>query len=417
MKKFFSKELIILLFCILTFISIRSIYFPYHFNFSSDQGNFASKSLELWKSKKIELVGPSISFHLENRYLFQGSATYYMMLLFLIPGKFDPIISSYLFMLFCSFMTIPLYYGTKKLVNKKTAFLICILYALLPLYIDYTTFFWNPTLQFSLTPFLILSLGLYIQYRKILFTFSSGLIAGFLLLFHYQFVIIIIGLILFHIFVLRIRWKEALMLLGGLIVGFSPMIIFELRNQFYNTQTLFLFLTHLNKIVINSGGNSSYTHYFLSISLFVIIFIIYLVKKYLNTKIIIGIYLFLLISTLFLYGQKPTHAFGMAQNWNYTDEQKVHTIITSQNTKKFNIVNLIYDTTAQVQKYLLQKDTISINYEDYYHNEYLYVISNSSNFSKNKSYEIVTFKPYEIITTWKINQKYNLYLLKRITIT
>ena len=245
-----KKEKVYIFLIILLGLIIRSLNFSYFLNFSTDQALFATKSLEIWKNKEITLVGPPISYSYFGRNLFQGSITYYFQLLFLLPAKFDPIISSYLFMIFSVFMGIPLYYGVKILISKKSALLILILYNFLPFYIDYSRFLWNPNFQFSLTPLLILFMGFFKKENKSFLLFTVGFLAGLLSLFHYQYLIIIFGLGIYYFFIKKNSLRNLFMFLVGIIGGFLPMIVFELKNNFYNLQTLFFYLNNINKKIL-----------------------------------------------------------------------------------------------------------------------------------------------------------------------
>src|SRR3989344_1130603 len=122
---------IIILFFIALFIFIRSINFSQHLNFSFDQAWGATRVLEIWENKEFTLVGPGSSIVINGKQILQGSINYYFYLIFLLLGNFDPIISSYLFMLFAGLMIIPLYLGVRYLFNKNVAFFIVIIYSLL----------------------------------------------------------------------------------------------------------------------------------------------------------------------------------------------------------------------------------------------------------------------------------------------
>ena len=70
-----------------------------------------------------------------------------------------------------------------------------------------------------------------------------------------------------------------------------------------------------------------------------------------------------------------------------------------------------------VVKYHLKKDGYKMNYDDYYHNDYLYVVSPDPDVFKDPAYELYTFKPNKLLKTWKLNDTYNLYLFERIKAT
>lgn len=411
MKKI--NDLIVISIFIALFIIIRSINFPLFLNFSTDQAAFSLKSLELWRSKQLILIGPSISFHFIGRDLYQGSLTYYFQLLFLLLGRFDPLKSSYLFMLFSSLMVLPLYFGSLILIGYYGAIFVTTLFVLLPFYIDYSRFFWNPNYQFILTPILILLIGLYKKTKKNSFLFLSGLSGGILLLFHYQFVVIIAFLSGYYLLFKKIGLKGFIIFAGGVILGFSPLIIFELRNNFYNLQTLFLYIKNYKEVIFRKQGGISFSsHYFLSISLFLSMIIGFLLKKHLS-KIILILGFVLIIYDLALYTKKPTNAFGMADHWNYLMEEKVNQFIQNERLQNFNIVNLEYDTNATVQKYLIEKNNIKGISKDYYNNHYLFVINKDDRYMENPAYEVNSFTPSSLVKKWRISNHYWLYLLEK----
>ncbi|MBI4226477.1 hypothetical protein HY612_05185 [Candidatus Roizmanbacteria bacterium] len=103
----------------------------------------------------------------------------------------------------------------------------------------------------------------------------------------------------------------------------------------------------------------------------------------------------------------------MSPNWNYLMEKKAYQLIKKENLKDFNIVNHIYDNKSVVIKYHLKLENYQIDYDDYYHNKYLFVISNTDKIFHDPAYEIKTFQPNKKLKQWKLNDTYNLYLFKR----
>jgi len=406
------KEYIILLTVLVGGIIIHSLHFGSYLNFSTDQAAFSIRALEILKNKNVELIGPSISFHYIGRDIYQGSITYYVILLFLLVSNFDPILGSYLYMLVSMIMVIPLYLGVKKLVNQPAAFFVAGVYSFLPFYIDYSRFFWNPNFQFSFTPLLILFIGLFNKTAKNIYAFLVGFSAGILLLFHYQYAIVIAGLLIYYSLLNKTSFKQFLLLTIGVTVGFSPLIIFELRNQFYNLQTILLYLQNSEEIFTSTSSFNF--HYILSISLFALTILAYFLRNYLHRPhILTGIIVILSVTSFVTYILPPSHAFGMKDSWNFIYEKKANDIIMSQDTLNYNIVHQGYDTVATVQKFLLKTKGVSIDYDDYYHNKYLYIISDRKDYMDDPAYEVATFKPSIEIKNWKINNKYILYLRSR----
>lgn len=403
---------LVVILCLL-YILVRSINFIPHLNFSSEQASFALKARELFESRKIELIGPPISWRFNGRYFFQGSITYYVMIPLLLLGNWDPVVSSYMMVLFGAVMLIPLYFGTKLLFNRKAALVLSFIFCFLPLYIDYSRFFWNPNLQFLFAPLVILWMGLFEKYKKVLFLFLVSFASGVLMLFHYQFFLVILGLIFYYLFYVKLALKNKLVFLSGFPVGFAPLIIFELRNQFYNLNTLCLFFINFKEVFLGVGHQSFAFHYILSILLFIFLVLSKYISK-ISSKFLLFFGIFTGACVLIYYSIVPSHGFGMAKDWNYSVELKAHNIIKAQKVQNYNIVNLGYDTIATTQKYLLIKEGVKMNFDDYYHNDYLFLITNKQDYMKNPAYEINTFRPNMLLKTWKLNERYNLFLLKRL---
>jgi len=410
-----SQEILVIFLIVLGALSIRSLHYSEVVNFSTDQATFATESLEIWENKEVRLIGPSISMKTMGRELFQGSITYYFQLLFLLPAQFDPIVASYLFTLFASFMIIPLYLGSRLLLGKNGALILTGIYAFTPLYVDYTRFLWNPTFQLSLTPFLVLWMGLFAKYRKwYLFAFIP-MWCGVLLQFHYQYVIVTGVLFLYYVVIKKSGWKSGALFFASFCVGYSPMILFELRNQFYNLQTLWLYITHWGSMFSKGVGSSFQYYYFISIGIVGLLPMLHVLRKWISQKNSILFVMILGIFALVIYVPRPNHATGMVENWNVLYEKKAHEIILEQNLSNYNIINLGYDTVAMTQKYFMKKEGVKENWEDYYRNKHLFIIVRKGyDYMKDPAYEINTFLPSRVIKKWDLNDMFELILRERV---
>lgn len=215
MKRLPLKKYLPLLSFLVLFILIRSINFQYHLNFSTDQALFSSQALSIIKNKTLTLIGPKFSLEYDGRFMFQGPLIYYFLIPFLLLGNYDPIKSSFIFMIFCSLMLIPLYFGTRLLINKNAAILFIIIYALFPVFINYTRFLWNPNFQFALLPLLLLLMGIFKKQSNFPLFWLSSATLGLLLQFHYSFLIVIVGLFFYYFFYLRVKVIFFAWVLGG----------------------------------------------------------------------------------------------------------------------------------------------------------------------------------------------------------
>ncbi len=197
----------------------------------------------------------------------------------------------------------------------------------------------------------------------------------------------------------------------GFVVGFSPVIAFELKNHFYNFQTFLLYLHHPE---VFRSSTTPPVHYMLSSSLFLLLLLLAVIRKVLTKGSVIGVSFALLTIDLFLYFPLPSHPFGMEHNWNYLYEKKAYELIRKEGIKEFNVANLIYNAKADVIKYLLKRDDLKIDYDNYTSNKYLYVLEDKDkDYRVDPAYEVHTFTPAVQVKKWSINNNYSLYLLKR----
>lgn len=407
-----KSDILILVFLFLLFVGIRTIHFTEHLNFSFDQAWTSTRVMEIWKNKEITLVGPGSSLVVNNKNLLQGALNYYFQLPFMLAGNWDPVLSSFSLMVYMGLMVFPLYFGVKLLSNKKAAIFVVILYSFLPYFIDFTRFFFGPVYQLSVMALIILFMGLYQKYKKWLYLFLVFFLTGVSLQIHYQTMIVIVILSVYYFFREKNKLYFFVAALLGLFLGYLPMIVFELKNKFYNFQIIQEYLQSSKK---STGSFSFSPHRYLSISLLLLALLTRYCGRFLSAKIILLAGLILFLLDLTLYVPLPGKGFGMSEHWNYPMEKKAYEIIKQENLKNYNIANLVYDNLSVVIKYLLKRDGLLLQYDDYYNNHYLFVIDkNEASIRKNPAYEVATFSPRKKIKKWELNKKYNLYLFERI---
>lgn len=427
MKKFVKKhkaEIIFLSIIIVLAIIVRSFNFAQNVNFTQDQADDSYTALQALREKKPVLIGSYIAYMYQGRKLLQGPLIIYTYGFFQILGGWDPVRASYIFMLFASFMIIPLYIGLRFLFDKKTAMAMSAVYAFFPYYIDYTRFMWNPNFQFVFMPILFLLMGLYKRTPKFIWIAITGLLCGLLLQYHFQFIpitVFVMGWFYFQIRKLKKKnrhWvKNILFFAGGFMIGWLPYIAFELRHQFYNTQTALLFLRHINELDgrTNSSTMANIAYYGLSTSFIILPFIIYEAFKLKIYHYVIGlVILFCAVVSFYQYVQPVNNPFlGKARNWYIKDEETAHRIIVSERLQNFAVAHLTYDNTSSVQKFLMLRDQTPGAVYNYRTNTYLFAVSDTDDFTQFGAYEIREFVPRKIVNKWKINDYYSLYLFKK----
>lgn len=402
---------------ILSLLIVLSLFFHlYNFserlNFSSDQAKFALKAWSLWEEKEFSFIGPSISLNLDGREIYQGGIIYYFLLLFLALGNFDPLNSSLLFSIFAVSAVVPFYFGLKLLLNEEKALAGTAVYLLLPLFINYTSFLWNPNFQLALIPFGFLFLGYFKKYKRVSLLFFSGIWFGLLIQFHYQLVLGLVMILIWLRLYVKISFSQILVFLLGVTVGFLPILIYEARNNFYNFNSLIYFLGHFGKFE-KGEGFLSHPHYYLSLLVIILVILLSWIKR-LPAKTLILLAGCFVIWDLIIFIPKPKQGFGMAKGWKYQDELKVAQIIKEQNLDGYNFTNLEYDSLYYVQKYFNKKDGLEEKVRDYWETDKLFVvIRKDEDLDSDPAYEIRVIKPYTQLKEWEINSGYKMRLLEK----
>lgn len=363
-----------------------------------DQGIFLLKSWDIYQNKEITLIGPTASPIVYGHQFFQGPLIYYSIIFVMLICDWNVIMASY-FLVFLNFLAlIILYLTAKKIFNKKIAIITAIIFTFLPISINFSNFLWNPNFLLILTPVFIF-LGTKSFASKKWWYLIWGIFGGICLQFHFQFVLILFFTFLFLI-LKKQEWKNILLFIGGTGIGYSPLLVFDLRNNFYNIKTILEWLKF--------GGDEKIAvpiYYFLSFVPFVCLGLAWLMNK-IRDKTLLILLLISLISYSFYTKINQKEALGMPNGWNYLLQEKtVEKIMKNGCPNNFNVASTISgDTRSYDLRFLLTaKNCKPMMVEEYPKAEKLFLIA-----PKNRSPETETVWEVQSLGKFKINQKIDL---------
>jgi|Napbiome12C3dose_1001474.scaffolds.fasta_scaffold00006_30 hypothetical protein len=239
MNRFTSKKSLL----ILVIITLLGLFF-YSFRlketqiFTDDTARDTLKALQIWQNKELTLIGPPASFSLNTiREVYFGSFYLYIGILGLMAANWDPV-GAVLPNTLLFTLSIPLFYYFLSLHNKDKFFIFfaTFLYTLSPVTVIHSRFFWNPNLIIPLSVlFFILATKKYENKKKIIFySFISGIVAGIMFNLHY---LIILPVFLFILIIFLKQKLKSLVALLGFLIASIPIMIFELRHNFYLSQS------------------------------------------------------------------------------------------------------------------------------------------------------------------------------------
>lgn len=208
--------------------------------FLADQASDSTAVLEIMRGNPT-LLGPVSSVG----GFFNGPIVYYLMLPFYLLLQADPIAGT-VFQTVVQLTTLPLIFLIgKKLFNDSVGLLSAFLFSISPLMVDYSR------MGFNSLPAIFFSTGIIWLFSSaeksatIKKTVLIGLLIGFIVQMHYLAVSLLLYALLFPVLIYRqtnkMRYYVALCL--GFLAGLSPYLLFELRNQFFNTKKIITYLT------------------------------------------------------------------------------------------------------------------------------------------------------------------------------
>lgn len=214
-----------------------------YLTFLGDEGRDVLVVKKMIIDHKFTLLGPTASVG----GFFLGPIYYYFMAPFLWLWNLDPTGPAVMVALFGLATITLLYYMGIRIFNFWTGFIAACLYALSPLVIAYSRSSWNPNIVPFFSTLLLLCLweiSQKPQARK--YYWVAGIVMGIGLQLHYLFLFLYV---MTAIWIVTVYWYRRFNLLnivwltGGIIIGLSPFLAFELRHGFPNTRSIYQFLT------------------------------------------------------------------------------------------------------------------------------------------------------------------------------
>lgn len=407
-----TKLLLVLLAAL--FLLLRFYRLPEQMNFSADQGLFFLRSWQIYQNRELTLLGPPTSMIFQGRQFFQGPAIYYSIMVLLWLAGWNPLIASAIFIGFNLLAALLVYAGVKKLAGEAAGLTVFFLMAVNPILIYFSQFLWNPNFLLLITPLLFYLLVNWQQQPKQLKLIAIGIVLGLGLQFHFQYLLVSILVSGWLLWRCQLKIRQFLCLLLGFIVGYLPMIVFELRHDFYNLRTILLILQNQAA----GGMTKLLPHYWLAVILGLTIWLgMWLAKARKNNRLVYFSTLGLLLVFSWLWTPAWIKNQRSFADWGYQETKRTADIIIQQALPDYNIANLLYgDTRAQAVRYLA---TVAgqppLGVEEYEDNHFLFIISAEPYelTVTNPVWEVSAIRPVELIDQWIINQSVKLFLLKR----
>lgn len=389
----------ILLFILLAGIFLRFFNFSQRIIFGPEQAISLTTSAQYIKDG-LSLLGQSYFHHTSTGLtMFYGPQFNYMLLPFLPLFNYQPVPVTVLFAILNLFTALVIYFLTEKLTDKKTALLAFFFFIFNATMINYSLFIWGLHF-FALFGFL--SFYFCIRFpelkKPLLVSFFLGFTSALGISFEYPYAVYALITLIVIFLRSKKKWANFLSFILGGLVGGSPMILFDLRNNFYTLKVLYYYF-------IDQTVNTTHTidpFHFLPLWGIACFLLAYLLQRYLKDKkailsLALAAYLFFNLTSQQVDLRQPT---GMPAGVNiHTYHQVAQTITADQPPDKFNLAVLLdFDTLGRPLRYLLtyvyhQSPQDFATYQDL---DALYVFARQDyDINQPQVWELKTYLPYQ----------------------
>lgn len=258
---FSSERKKILIFTLIFFIFSLSFFLRFYrirdyIIFLGDQGRDVWVVKKMLIDGKFTLLGPVAS--VGGFYL--GPLYYYLIVPFLLLSNFDPIGPAFLPAILGGTTSIVLYFWLKK-TSLSLAIISAFFYAISPVLVKYNRFSWNPNVIPFFTLIFYIFLEKYFEKKRNIYLIITGIFLGFLFQLHYLTFVFLPVVALMVLSDKKNIFKKIFCIFVGIIIGWFPFIIYEIRHKMQNFYGIWKFL------VESRGGNVGFDAkiYFLSL--------------------------------------------------------------------------------------------------------------------------------------------------------
>jgi len=302
-----------------------------------------------------------------------------------------------------------------KMFDRMTALFAMGIFLLNSFMIYHSLFIW----AYNLLPLIgLLSCYMYYLFRKnekTQYLLVLGALSGLGFSIQYLYSPIIVFLLLLILFYSRSKVINLAYFLLGLIIGNFPMILFDLKHNFYNTISIARYFLD----TIEGKSDAMFNYYYL-LPFWPIASIlggVILSKMFKGSKTLVYILLAgYFLSNIFSDRVNLKHSLGMPKGLTTADIVNMASCIKNDNPNNFNVVSLLeFDTQGYILRYPLEAiyKLRPGEVDEYPKADVVYALADVSyDFGTPKVWELQSIYPYETERIYKVNS-YGLYKLSK----
>lgn len=410
----FKKLLIILV--VLMALFVRFYRFEDRITFDSEQGRSLIVSGNYIKEKPSLLGQELFRVTQSGHTLFSGAIFSYSLVPLQILFRFNPLPITAYFTLLNIATGIVLFWVVKKIFNYNVALVSLILFLFNSLMINHSMFIWILNYLPLIGTLILYEAYLLYKKPKLFYPFILGILLGVGINFHYVMIPFAVLLALYTIWRSNKKLMAIIIYSFGLIAGNLPMVLFDLRHNFYHLTS---FLEYLKESFGSTGqAGFSYYHFFELWPVFVILGALIVSLIYRKSRLIgislIAIYIYLSLTSRWVSFAKPV---GMLPGLTYSKVMLAAKTIVRDNPNDFNVTVLFgFDARGFILRYPLEfmYNRKPMGVEDYPKAKSLYILAeNGYNFASSGRWELESFPLDKAVKLKEIDDRYSVYKINK----
>lgn len=346
--------------------------------------------------------------------LFSGALFSYSLVPLQIIFKYDALPLTGYFTILNVFSGLALFWVVRRILGEKLAIFALILFLFNDYMIYHSLFIWILNYLPLVGIALFYLLYLYLKKPKFSYSFMLGVLSGIGINLQYLFIPIALAVLFFVLWKSNNKLKDFALFTIGSLVGNFPMVIFDLRHNFYHLRSLWQYL--LDTLAAPSRSIITYYHFLPIWPLFIVVLSFVFLRLWEKNKalgaIALAFYLYINLTSSKISFKGPT---GMPEGLLYSEVIDAGKAIAhdAPSDENFNVVALLdFDTRGFILRYPVEFmfGKRPRDFEDYPNTPTLYVLSDKSyNFASPAVWELKVNLPYKYRILKDIDERYAVF--------
>ncbi len=417
-----KKNRYFLLFVVITLTSFFLRFWHYEnvVNFCLDPPFFLHEVKDMVDSGRPRLIGPMVATKVvEGRFFFTGPFFYWLLALLGIVFNWNIVSMTAFFTLLWVGTFALIYFWLRKRFSRDISLSAYAILSFLPIFISYSRMIWNT----HFIPLFGILLLWFLEERKKrkLNWFLAGFFLGLGIHVHYSALLWLLILAYYLILELKNKdftFKNWLFLGTGIVIVESPLILFELKHDFYNLRTI---IFQIKNFQLSAGYTFGVLHYYLFPLIPLICkfygLVLEKLKILINSKLIIALEIILISYLLMVAIHSNQELTYYPSHWSLEKQKQVIDLIIKDNEETFEVAATIdSDTRAlELRWWLREKGIEPLGVEEYNSAVVLYLVAPESRPPEEETvWEIQSLRPFKIAKQVELGDGYIFYKLRRL---